>query len=77
MRHFLIIYDRRKGRILELHEYGPEEAAKASADRFERERVERADANIEVVLLGADSLDQVKATHSRYFFGEPGFKFAF
>lgn len=76
MKQFLIVFDRQTGRLVELREFEAEEEDKAFAVRFERELAERSRPNIEVVLLGAESLEQVKTTHARYFFREPGFKVA-
>jgi len=67
MKLFLIVYDRQIGRILSLREYGPDERAKALQDRSTRELAEKDHKEIEVVVLGADSLDALKKTHRRYF----------
>lgn len=69
MRLFLIVFDRIRGQLVEIREYGPTDRERALADRFERELDERHQPQIEVVLLAAESLDALRQTHSRYFFG--------
>lgn len=70
MKHWLIAYDHRDGRLLMCDEYddGHESGQQAIRDRFEWERYFD-DLDVEVVVLGADSLDTVKRTHRRYFAG--------
>jgi hypothetical protein len=65
-KHFLIIYDRSQGELLECREYVS--GNRAMTRRF---KVERLRPDLEVVVLSADSLDTVKQTHSRYFSGRP------
>lgn len=67
MKLFLIVYDRRAGRLLYQREFGPEERDEALRERFSREDAEKHHAEVEVVLLGADSLETLKRTHARYF----------
>jgi hypothetical protein len=49
---------------VELQSYEASELERASNERFEREV---ANSHLEVVLLGADSIETLKKTHSRYF----------
>ncbi|HME70271.1 MAG TPA: hypothetical protein VKM54_10445 [Myxococcota bacterium] len=67
MKLFLIVYDRKTGTLRELVTYRAEQREVALRERFAREEAERGHEEIEVVLLGADSLDALKKTHSRYF----------
>ena len=67
MKFFLIAYDRRRGKILELKEFPEGQRAFALKERFRREDLERDRPDIEVVLLGAESLRDLERTHSRYF----------
>lgn len=67
MKHFLLIYERSTGRLLEQRTYAEGEEVRAQKDRFARELQERERPDIEVVLLGAESLDALKKTHGRYF----------
>jgi hypothetical protein len=63
--HFLIVYDVESG-VPVVEEFGNDDEAAARAYE-EREREHRFDPGVEVVLLGADSLDTIKQTHSSYF----------
>lgn len=67
LKHFLIVYDRPAGKILEFKEFRESEAAAASAARLEAEKRTRAQPHIEVVVLDSDSLQTIKRTHARYF----------
>lgn len=67
LRYFLIVYDRRRGRLLvdPPQEFDDELVA---ADAYAEEEAKYwNDRNVEVVLIGADSLETVKQTHSNYF----------
>jgi hypothetical protein len=69
VRHFLLVYDRLRGELLEEREFSDRsEALKA---RFAAERAGRPD-HIEIVVLHADSPETIRRTHARYFqsFGE-------
>ncbi|MCS7007279.1 MAG: hypothetical protein RMM28_10420 [Thermoleophilia bacterium] len=70
IRYFLIVYDRRRGALLEdpPREFTDEDAAMAAYGNTERAHQD--DRNVEVVLVGADSLDTVRRTHSNYFGSE-------
>lgn len=65
MIHFLLVFDRREGRILSQREFDTRSAA--MADRFEAERLHKGNPDIEVVVLGAESVAALKRTHARYF----------
>ena len=66
MRYYLLVYRRSAGRLEDCQDLGPDRES-ALKLRFERERRESADRDVEVVLLGAPSLEALKSTHSRYF----------
>lgn len=64
-RYFILIYDV-PSRELEVHEF--EENYDGAVDAYGRfERQHRDDASIEVVLVGADSIETIHKTHSHYF----------
>jgi hypothetical protein len=68
MRHYLVIYNRRAGKIIRHRRYlKPDQALTA---RFEAEREHHDDPDIEVVVLSAASWAAVQRTHSRYFKNE-------
>ncbi|GAA0208892.1 hypothetical protein [Corynebacterium riegelii] len=63
MKHFLIVYNRRTG-DRQLTEYT--DADQAIRARLEAES-ENSNPDVEIVVIGAASLDDLKVTHSRYF----------
>jgi hypothetical protein len=63
--YFLLVYNKSSGE-LEIEEFAAD-ADRAAAEYGQRERRFRDRSEIEVVLVGADSLDTVKKTHSHYF----------
>ena len=67
MPHFLLVYDQRDQRILELKEFGEDDRDIAMRAREEREEAELGNQHIEVVLFGAASEAALRRTHARYF----------
>lgn len=67
--HFLLVYDLdRQSLVGDPRQFSdPAEAASAYADL---EQKHRRDANLEIVLIGADSLETIKSTHGNYFDGK-------
>jgi hypothetical protein len=66
MRNFLVIYNRRTG-VNSVREFPPGQGRQAIRARFEEERRHRDEPDIEVVVLGSKSRDELMKTHSRYF----------
>lgn len=64
MKHFLLVYDRRTGR-LDHRQFDTGASAYEAYCTAERERVN--DKNTEVVLLSAPSFEALRATHGNYF----------
>jgi hypothetical protein len=63
--YFILVYDI-PSRALEIHEFEQDYNAAANAyTQFEREN--RDDPGTEVLLVGADSIETIKTTHSHYF----------
>ena len=69
MWHYLLIYDRRRGKIVRHRGY--READAALQARFDAEREFIGNSDIEVVVLGAESWEGLPETHGRYFKGVP------
>lgn len=69
LQHFLILYSLRDGELVRMHEFGSNvERATEAYSELEHEYRHREDnEDFEIVLVGADSLDTVHHTHSRYF----------
>jgi hypothetical protein len=63
--HFLVVYDIRHG-LAHVDAYGRDYDA-ALAAYAEAEELHRDDGNVEVVLLGSDSIETLERTHSSYF----------
>jgi hypothetical protein len=64
IRHFLVIYDIRAGKA-RVEEFDDYDAALAAYEKIEKEHLGGDD--YDIVLLGADSLETIKRTHSSYF----------
>jgi hypothetical protein len=67
--YFLLIYDQSRRKV-DVEEFAAD-AQRAALEYAEREQQYRDRPEIEVVLVGADSLDTVKKTHSHYFSDSP------
>jgi hypothetical protein len=68
--YFLLVYNLAT-REVEIEEWHGDDVG-AAARYSERERELQNNDDIEVVLVGADSLDTIKVTHSHYFVKETG-----
>jgi hypothetical protein len=65
--HFLLVYDRRRGELLRKQAYSTDSDALRARFAAEHEFAGRAE--IEVVVLSAESEDDLSVTHGRYFVG--------
>lgn len=66
MRNFLVIYNRRTG-ARTVRDFGVGHGREAIRERFAVERKHSGDPDIEVVVLGSSSREELEKTHSRYF----------
>jgi hypothetical protein len=66
MTHFLLVYRRSTGELVEDRDLG-QDRAEALKVRFAREQREKDDPDVEVVLLSASSREALMQTHARYF----------
>jgi hypothetical protein len=65
--HFLLVYNRSEQRLTDHQAYSnSDEAVSAYEDM---ESAHRGDDNMEIVLVGADSIETVMLTHGNYFEG--------
>ena len=64
--HYILIYDHGQQRLLQTLDFGNRggEAAKKYAEYEQQYQDQK---GIEIVLVGADSLDTIRATHAHYF----------
>jgi hypothetical protein len=67
MTYFVLVYDRGRGSIVLERRFEQADRELALQTRFAEELTYKADPNIEVVLLGADSRETLLTTHARYF----------
>lgn len=63
--HFLLVYDHEQGRLSETTTY--DDGVEATLAYLEMERKHRSRKNIEIVLIGSDSIETIQQTHSNYF----------
>jgi hypothetical protein len=63
--HFLLIYDLNLGRLIHTAEFKDPRKATAEYARLEAEH--RGNRDLEIVLVGADSLETIQMTHGHYF----------
>jgi hypothetical protein len=68
MRVFLVRYDRRRQRLIEIREFSAARRPEAEEARFRAElEALRRHQDMEIVILEADSLDVLRQTHRSYF----------
>lgn len=70
MKYYLIEYDRETKKLLQAKEYSEDERKQAWDDRLniEIKYFKKGINHIEAVVFGAKSLEDLKKTHSRYFY---------
>lgn len=68
--HFLLVFDHAKDRLVEVKEFG-HDSELAMTEYAARERNFKDSHDIDIVLVGSDSLETVKVTHGTYFNEEP------
>ncbi|MCW1250284.1 hypothetical protein ODZ83_08860 [Acaricomes phytoseiuli] len=68
VQHFLLVFDHKQDRLIHQLEFGTDAVA-ATAAYAELERQYKEDLSIDIVLIGSDSIETVKVTHSSYFEG--------
>lgn len=68
IQHFILVFDRHKGRLVEQLNFG--QRAKAAVEKYEElEERYRDQTYMDIVLVGSDSIETVKVTHANYFDG--------
>jgi hypothetical protein len=63
--HFLLVYDLRQQRLVDVRKFTDATEATDAYGRAELEHL--GDKDCEIVLVGADSLDTIRKTHGHYF----------
>lgn len=69
MVHFLLAYDHAAGELL--HQDTFHDANKAAAAYAQAEERYRGNDDMEIVLVGADSIETIQITHGQYFASSP------
>lgn len=69
--HFLLVFDHSKAKLICEREFGTDLAAAVRA-YGEMEKKHRNNSDIDILLVGSDSLETVKVTHANYFDGTAG-----
>ena len=64
IKHFLVVYDVAEG-VADVREFSDHDEALARYDELEKQFLNSDD--FDIVLLGADSLETIRRTHSSYF----------
>ena len=63
--HYLLVYDLHQQKLIREEPFRDSRQAVAAYEEAEREHL--LDADVQIVLVGADSLDTIKVTHGHYF----------
>jgi hypothetical protein len=66
MKYFVLVYNQKSGE-LRIEEFPAGAGLDAQERRFELELEYRRDPDLEIVMLGADTIDDLMRTHARYF----------
>lgn len=67
--HFLLVYDRQRGKLIVDQPFS--DLSEAVRAYEEMEEAHRDDKHMEIVLVGADSIETVMLTHGNYFDAVP------
>ena len=68
IQHFLLVFDHAQGHLIDMVEFG-NDGDQAVAAYAEKESAYQGSRNIEIVLIGSDSIETVQLTHANYFDG--------
>ncbi|MCT1921544.1 hypothetical protein M3C63_06690 [Brevibacterium luteolum] len=68
IKHFLLVFDHAKDKLIEQLDFG-DDAERAVEEYAVREAEYRDSSSVDIVLVGSDSIETVKVTHSTYFEG--------
>jgi hypothetical protein len=67
--HFLLVYDRRRQQLVVQRPFSNSEETVSAYEKTEQEH--RDESHMEIVLIGADSIETVMLTHGNYFDAVP------
>ncbi|GAA4325388.1 Hypothetical protein KLENKIAIHU_439 [Klenkia terrae] len=69
MVHFLLVFDHAKGELVSQEQF--REAPRAADAYSAAEQKYRDEKDLEIVLVGADSIETIQITHGQYFSASP------
>lgn len=71
VKHFLLVFDHEQAQLIHQDDFDHDlDAAVAAYGKMEKKH--RNDDNIDIVLVGSDSIETVMVTHANYFDGSAG-----
>ncbi|WP_065571415.1 hypothetical protein [Microbacterium oleivorans] len=73
IQHFILVFDHTKGRLIQDPLAFGEDSKSALAHYSDLERTYRENPNMDIVMVGSDSIETVKVTHANYFDGTAAF----
>jgi hypothetical protein len=68
IQHFLLVFDHDRGTLIEEQHFN-EDGAQALAAYAAKEKEHAGNRQIEIVLIGSDSIETVRLTHANYYDG--------
>ncbi len=68
IQHFILVFDHTKGRLVDEKHFGVDSQAAVTC-YSELEKKFREQKNMDIVLVGSDSIETVKVTHANYYDG--------
>jgi hypothetical protein len=68
IQHFLLVFNHAQGRLIEERHF-EEDGNAALAAYAAKEKEHSGDRNVEIVLIGSDSIETVRLTHANYYDG--------
>lgn len=73
IQHFILVFDHTKGHLIDEPLMFGEDSKSALAHYSKLERQYQDNHNMDIVLIGSDSIETVKVTHANYFDGTAAF----
>lgn len=68
IQHFILVFDHNQGRLVTQLHFG-HDSDRALSHYAELEQQYRGEKNMDIVLIGSDSIETVRLTHANYFDG--------
>lgn len=68
VQHFLLVFDHKQAKLIDVQEFGADSERASTAYRA-AEIAHHDSTDVDIVLVGSDSIDTVRLTHANYFDG--------